>query len=389
MQTPERLRAWWWHKQGLDGTLAGASASTVLATTGWARSVGGVNPYLTLFARADLSQAAVESAVRALEIYELPAARGCTYVVPHEHFGLALQVGKGAAEADVRTLEKLGVPRGELEKLGQAVLDVLGSRELDPAALKEELGDAVRNLGEAGRKRGAATTLPATLGLLQASAEIRRVPVNGRLDQQRYAYTRWDPPRTPWNDDQARTELARMYFRWTGPASAAHLRWFTAFSAATAKKIIGELDLVDTGGGLLLPADEVAEFQAYQVPARPRYHLLAGIDALILLRRDLPALVDPADLDPVTADVRAGSALTDLPDHMIVDRGRIVGLWQFDPGAGQVVWWTYTKPDEALRAEVARTEAYLREQLGDARSFSLDSPKSRQPRLTALRAAAT
>jgi hypothetical protein len=27
----EKLRAWWWHRQGLDGTLAKASASDVLA----------------------------------------------------------------------------------------------------------------------------------------------------------------------------------------------------------------------------------------------------------------------------------------------------------------------------------------------------------------------
>jgi hypothetical protein len=42
--------AWWWHRQGLDET-AGTPAQ-VLAATGWARSVGGANPYLSLFARA-------------------------------------------------------------------------------------------------------------------------------------------------------------------------------------------------------------------------------------------------------------------------------------------------------------------------------------------------
>ena len=42
--------AWWWHRQGLDKT--GGSPAQVLATTGWARSVGGANPYLSLFARA-------------------------------------------------------------------------------------------------------------------------------------------------------------------------------------------------------------------------------------------------------------------------------------------------------------------------------------------------
>ena len=48
----ERLRAWRWHRQGLDGSLEGATAAEVLERTGWARSVGGVGPYLTLFARA-------------------------------------------------------------------------------------------------------------------------------------------------------------------------------------------------------------------------------------------------------------------------------------------------------------------------------------------------
>ena len=34
----EKLRAWWWTKQGLDGSLGKASAAEVLAKTGWARS---------------------------------------------------------------------------------------------------------------------------------------------------------------------------------------------------------------------------------------------------------------------------------------------------------------------------------------------------------------
>ena len=43
---------------------------------------------------------------------------------------------------------------------------------------------------------------------------------------------------------------------------------------------------------------------------------------------------------------------------------------------------------EAARLVVAAvdaTAAYLRDQVGDARAFSLDSPKARAPRLAALR----
>ena len=74
------LRAWWSHRQGLDGQLVGASPATILERSGWARSVGGVGPYLTLHARAGISREAADDAVANLDIHELPAARGCTYV---------------------------------------------------------------------------------------------------------------------------------------------------------------------------------------------------------------------------------------------------------------------------------------------------------------------
>jgi hypothetical protein len=386
----DTLRAWWWHRQGLDRSLDRAAPAEVLARTGWARSVGGANPYLTLFARAGTDRQDIDTAVRDLEIHELPAARGCTYVLPAEHFALGLQVGRGAAEGSVKVLAKLGVERAELDRLAAAVLDLLdGGEALDPAALKARLGDAVRNLGEAGRRRGESTTLPATLGLLQAAGDIRRVPVNGRLDQQRYAYVRWNRPVTGLDDAAARVEFARLYFDWTGPATVGHFRWFSAFSVAVSKAALGELDLVDVGEGLLLPAHLVDEYKAYEPPASPTYNLLAGIDALILLRRDHAALLDAADRDrpvPGGKDDRVGG-IADLPDHAIVDRGRLVGLWQYDVEAGEVVWWTFGPADDALRAEIAHTERYLRDQLGDARSFSLDSPTSRAPRIAALRTA--
>jgi hypothetical protein len=200
---------------------------------------------------------------------------------------------------------------------------------------------------------------------------------------------RWTPPRTGWTDAQARTELARLYFRWAGPASVAHFRWFSAFSAASTRAALAELDLVDVGEGLLLPADLADEYAGFRPPARPTYSLLAGIDALVLLRRDHRSLLDPDDAELAAPGGKPIVGLADLPDHPIVDRGRIVGLWQYDHGAQQVVWWPFRPPEDetALRAAVARTEEFIREQLGDARAFSLDSPKARAPRLATLRAA--
>ncbi len=384
-----KLRAWWWHRQGLDGSLATAEPAAVLLRTGWARSVGGANPYLSLIARAGTARAGADAAVAGLEIYELPSARGCTYVLPSDHFGLGLQVGKAAPEGEARTLEKLGVTRQEIDMLCTAVLGVLDAgRPLDPAKLKDALGDQVRNLGEEGRKRGQTTTLPAALGLLQAAGEIRRVPTNGRLDQQRYAYVRWSAPTTELSDAAARTELARLYFQWTGPATLGHFRWFSAFSVANAKAAVADLGLVDVGDGLLALPELVKEFETYEAPMKPSYALLAGIDALLLLRRDLPSLVDAPDAGiPIPGENQRIGNIADLPDHAIVDRGRLVGLWQYDVEGGELVWWLFSgaKPDKSLREAIQRTQAFVRDDIGDARSFSLDSPKSRAPRLEALR----
>jgi hypothetical protein len=49
---------------------------------------------------------------------------------------------------------------------------------------------------------------------------------------------------------------------------------------------------------------------------------------------------------------------------------------------------TFGKATAAVRECVARMETYVRDQLGDARSFSLDSPKSRAPRIAAIRKSA-
>jgi hypothetical protein len=384
-----RLRTWWWHRQGLDGSLDGADPADVLARSGWARSVGGANPYLSLFARVGTSRSQADAAVASLSIYELPSARGCTYVLPAEHFGLGLQVGRSAPEGELRTLEKLGVARREVESVGAAVLAALdGGAMRDPAQLKDELGDVVRNLGEEGRKRGQTTTLPAALGLLQAAGEIRRVPVNGRLDQQRYGYVRWQPPSSGRTDDEARAELARLYFEWIAPATMAHFRWFSAFGAGQAKAAVAPLGLVDVGDGFLAPPAIAASFESYRPPKKPRYALLAGIDALILLRRDVGSLIDAADaVLPVPGEKLQVGGVTDLTDHAIVDRGRLVGLWQYEVDSGEVVTWLFggAKPDAALRNEIERTQTFVRDELGDARSFSLDSPKSRAPRIAALR----
>ncbi|HEY9358374.1 MAG TPA: crosslink repair DNA glycosylase YcaQ family protein [Arthrobacter sp.] len=386
------LRAWAWHKQGLDGTLQGADPAEVFTTAGWARSVGGANPYLTLFARAGTSRADADAAVLSLKIHELPTARGCTYVLGHEDFAWGLQIGRDAAVAPFRVLARMGVERGEITLLEEQILHALGDAgsPLDPKQLKELLGDSVRNLGDEGKKKGAATTLPTALGLLQADGRIRRVPVNGRLDQQRYAYTLWGLPPTTMEDDAARSLLLERYLGWTGGATVKQSQWFTGFTLAHTKaglSAVGAVEVPAANGEVLwmLP-DDVERLAAFEAPAEEQIQLLAGTDSLVLLRRNSADMFAEQDRDKKVL----GSALAlqaDLPDHPILDRGRIIGLWQYDPAKARIAYWLFDGPTPAASGRIAEVEAWIRDELGDFRSFSLDSPASRQDRIDALDAA--
>jgi len=389
-----RLRAWRFQRQGLDGSLAGRPPASVLQQSGWARSVGGVGPYLTLHARAGTSRQQADAAAANLEIHELPAARGCTYVVPAADFAIALRCGQGFSdESTMRTARKLGVTDAEIETLSAKIVSALGKAVLDPEEIREAVGGAVRNLGEEGKKKGMITTLPVALGFLQSSGEIRRVPVNGRLDQQRYRYARWDPSplsTCKLSRDEALAEMARRFFRWIGPASIAEFQWFSGLSAKAAKAVTADLGLVPFEEGsdrLMFPSDRDA-LDSFTMPKEPQYAMVSSLDAFFLLRREIRSLIVAADAERsvfIEKDQQPMGSLADLPSHALLDRGRLIGLWEFDPQDGSIALDCFIKKDKALTNAVNAMERYVKDELGDARSFSLDSPKSRAPRIAALR----
>jgi hypothetical protein len=130
--------------------------------------------------------------------------------------------------------------------------------------------------------------------------------------------------------------------------------------------------------------------EAFTAPPSPRYALVSNLDGILLLRCDIRGLLAPADATRSAAGEKGPMALASLvylPNHAILDRGRLIGLWEYDPGLGEIAWTCFIRPDAALRQQVRATEQFIRDDLSDMRAFSLDSPKSRQPRLDQLRAA--
>ena len=388
-----KLRAWWSHRQGLDGSLRGKKPAEILEQSGWSRSVGGAGPYLTLFARGGTSREAADGSAAKLQIHELPTARGCTYVVPASEFALGLTVGR-EFNGDLKQAMKLGVTEKEIDKLCDAVVSALEKGPLDPDAIRDATGKASRSLGEEGKKKGLTTTLPVALGRLQTQGKIRRVPTNGRLDQQRYKYATWSPSplaKYPESLDAAFTELARRFFRWVGPATLDEFRWFAGLGVKTTKQAVESLGLVPAEPGsdrFFLPEDAAA-FKKFEPPTTPQYSLVSSLDPITSNRREMQSLIDAKDRERavmVDSSTKPVGSLTDLPSHAILDRGQIIGLWEYDVDSSSIVWATFgRKKDKALDAAIEETQAFVRDQLGDARAYSLDSPKSRVARVEALR----
>ncbi len=379
------LRAWRARKQGLDGSFDGQPPAAVLAAAGWARSVGGSAPYLALFARARLRRAQADAAAQRVEIAELPSARGCTCIVPDAHFALALSAGAPFSGRERQTALKLGVPARELDSLCQKVLDALSRGPLEPDQIREAAGGAVRHLGEDGRKKGLTTTLPVALGELQAAGEIRRVPVSGRLDTQRYAYTLWRPhplPKGPIPLEEALPQLAHLFWQWVGPATEAEFQEFCGLPLKQVRPALQRTGVAPLPEcpSLLGLAQERDALLSFHPPAKPVWRLIASLDSLVLLRRSPQDLAD----GPLPGE-RKGSNLGDLPHHGIVDRGTLAGFWEYDPDAAEIVWHAFGKPDKSLAAEIETTREFIRADLGDVRAHSMDTRGSRAARIAALR----
>ena len=395
---PERIRAFWAERQGLAGAMKGASASEVFARTGWARSVGGCNPYLALRDRAALSRASVDEAVAKLQIHELPSARGCTYVVPKDDYAIALRASQGHGDdASMAMATKfLGVTVKEIDRLCDRVLQLVAKTPLDPAGIKEAAGDAVRSLGPEGKKRGTTSTLPLALGRLQTHGLIRRVPTDGRLDQQRYRYVAWTPSplgKKVLGDDEVAMELGRRFFRWTGPATVAQLAWWGGLGVKAARGVAAELKLatLEEGSDRYLFQDDKDALLAMTLPREPRISFVSRASttsSTCAEKFSLTSIVTTSSAESPARRRRSTSGRSsDLPYHPIIDRGRVIGLWDWDGVSGKLAWRTFAKTpsvDKAVAKEGEALTEYVKRELGDARSFSLDSPESRVERIEEL-----
>ena len=384
-------RAAWTRAQALDRRLD-ASLHDVVARTGWIRTLGGAEAYLALHARGEgVTVAGVHEAVSTGELRVVPAVRGCIYLVPRTDAPLALAVADALASSrTARDLDKAGVRDGELEAVGEAVLQALEGQRLSTNDLRKVLPDGVvRSLGDAGKKVGITSTLPPALRRLELLGRIARRNTGDRLDHERYDWVLSEPEPAPADPMAA---LAERYFRWAGPATLAAFRAWSGLGARDAKAAVAaiELDEVEVErvgtclvapGALDVPIDEPA-----------RASLLPAMDNLFGLPENPAGIVDPEHAEvevssfgrPRTA--RLGAVSMPL-DRVVAVGARVAGLWAWDPDASRVVVTELgTVPAGAVAAEVPSVRQLFAD-LGHGRAFSLDKDDALRERVALVKAA--
>ena len=146
--------------------------------------------------------------------------------------------------------------------------------------------------------------------------------------------------------------------------------------------------IVGLPDGRFIHPDDKDAYLGFQAAPSGQVHFLGSLDNLNHLRQQPQDLLDAGDghlgVPSATSVVPLGG-LKEFYSHIVACDGRIIGLWEFDVRAGEVVYCTWADFGSATIRAATKAEATIRAYLGDARSFSLDSPVSRAPRIELIR----
>lgn len=402
----DRARAHWHRRHGLGEPVKG-KLEDVVAATGWPRTLGGVDVYLAVRARVPgMSRRDLDEAVEQSRLQVIPAVRGCIYLVPRSLVPLVLRVAEEQQRKRTdRDLEKVGCSEEEVAAVGEAVLAALKKGPLSTDAIRKAMPEGtVRSFGEKGKKIGLSSPLPPALRHLEFQGKLERTLDGGRLDTERYLWrlvkkSPFTGAKIPANPNARYAAIARVFFQQNGPAT---LKDFAAWTALPQRDARAAMDLaglapVDVDGY----ADDAfaleEDLPALREPAPPVESLsMLSFEDNYVTQHGGPGLMTHSRHQnrPIAAwgDAKAGTLgdTKHIAMRTIFDGDRLAGMWEYDPDAEAVVVGTFdplpAKRRGALEALAADVGKFLREDIGHARCFSLDTTDALRERAALVKA---
>ena len=304
----------------------------------------------------------------------------------------------------------MGATWREVEELAGIAARLLQRNKMSTDAIRRAMPEgSVRSLGELGKKLGMSSLLPTALRLLELEDRIERTLDGGRLDTERYTWRLVQalphPGAVLMDRDQRRARLAETFFGQAGPATIAHFAAWAGFSQKDARAAAANADLVpiaiDGLGDAFVRARDEAALRA-AVPA-PDAVALTSFEDNYLVFHGGPGIVTAPEHHAiqlrswgVDRPQRIADA-THIASRTVVVGGLVRALWEVDEANRRGVWAplspkavtpAHAKVIDALVADAAR---FLLDELGHAKSFTLDTAEAvaaRAAAITAMRAAA-
>ena len=260
--------------------------------------------------------------------------------------GIAADPVAWLAEVETATLKALG-------SRGEATANQLG---LDEPRLRLQM---LFNVGK--KYEGSVGVSTRLLFVLAMEGRIARGRPAGSWVSSQY---RWIPIEAvipggypPMDPEAARTEIVRRWLAAFGPGTVADIRWYTGWTLAEVRRILGELEVrdVDLDGtpGLILADDE----EATPTP-EPFATFLPGLDPTVMGWTDRRFFLAGHAKDLFDTNGNAGPT--------VWWDGRIVGGWAQRPD-GEIVYRLLEDPGAEGRAAIEGERDRLREWLGPTR----------------------
>lgn len=394
--SPAALRSAWCRHQRLGADLA-PDARTVLQQMGWVRTLGGVDAYLALHARAPrLTVDGIHGALARRDIEVVPAARGCIYLVARDDAPLARALARDlGAKRTARDLDKAGATVDEVERVKAAILAELSTGPQTTAGLRKRLPEGVvRSLGAKGKKVGLSSTLPPALRQLEFDGRIHRTPIDHQLTHEKYGWhiNSDDLASIDGRSAEVRhADLVRRLLGWLAPMSVDQLAAFTGLGKRAVTKALAGEDIVWVDGEeqpkpLAVLAQQLDDIRA---PAPDRPVFLPGLDTLYAAHGGPRTFVHPDDADrPIAPWGRQRAESWGHVQHglsrSIVQHGLICGTWEANPDDRTIAHAPFA-PGLPADLDVGHIQHLIWEAVGTANAFSIDNDARIHKRLAIVR----
>jgi hypothetical protein len=389
-----RPRTWWLTRQRLAGPAPRTIADCARAC-GWLPNGGGAGVYLSIRARMPrVTRDAIDRAiVDATPLMEVPGghARG-SVIAPREEAALALRLAQLSSDKHLAPQFRKGtISEAALDSLGTAICHVLAECPLRTTDLRQAVSFSHAQ---------SLDLFQAALARLSIRGAVRRFSGEGRIDSPKYLYELVHPDDRP---DAARegdlpavaARLAAIFLRRNGPATREDVTWWTGFTKTEVRdalEAIGaeRLSIPGWAKETWLLTEDRAAWEAADARADDRVLMLPFRDPFIYSRRPPAVLTDDGSatvLDWKAKPTRVGDVDT-LHHHAIVYRDVVVGVWEYDPDAEEIVtriWGEKRGLTRRVEEAAADTSQFIREQLGDAKFYAADTATSREPRIAFCR----